>query len=528
MSSQSFAVFYSGKHLSHEHSSLRRFSRKNAVRSRRPSVENLEARNLRSGFSSHELAEAYRSVRVVQDQGGHASISSSDIVSGRGQVNAAKASDDTSGSTFNVTISSLNPVANPTSYVVLIHGLNGDQSSLESLGESIEATYTGTQVLLVDWSDLAHRGVVGAPVVERNLSNVAAQIASQLKAAGYPPAKVILFGYSYGGDIALDMVQMDNYPASTIGMDTATFETRIRSKMPSGQLNLNLGSGSPLWWQSAASSNPTGQTITLPVTKHPGIHFVASHKNIIQAVRTAILGTNQTPQAIEVKQAIGKIIGAAATASNAGSGPVTGPAPSSPPSSPPSQPPSSPTQTPPYSGTWSGSYEDVAVIAQSPVFQSGSLYATYSGSLSVTISSWTRSATNPSNPSTDILAAVTSATVTMSGLDNQTITFTVTAQDDSGDYNFEYFGADNELPNLILLGYDTVITSLGTVQDSIILQGDWVPDPAGNYQDSTLTLTSIAVNVWGPDVPNWYQAGAFLSGGWTYSQGTADQLGMDT
>jgi hypothetical protein len=166
------------------------------------------------------------------------------------------------------------------------------------------------------------------------------------------------------------------------------------------------------------------------------------------------------------------------------------------PTPPPPAPP--PPPKPPYLGTWRGSYS-VSAIAESPAVPSGSIYGNYSGNLTVTISSMTSN-----------LANISSASVTATNIDNQTVTFTI--PQNPGPNFIDFVHHDYEFNNLVdIIGYYDSTYNGQAIQDSILIDGVWGTDNAGDTDNNTLTITNITMYVFDATVPNWYQQGAYLA-----------------
>ena len=163
-----------------------------------------------------------------------------------------------------ISIETLPSPAPTESYTVLIHGLNGQGADLEALGRTFQAVHPETQVLIVNYRLLAQPGVAhtNVPNVERNLPDVAREVVAELRSLGISPEKTVVYGYSYGADVARYMTAL-GYKATTVGIETAVRVSKFNSLPP---LQVNIGANSMVWDRRAASK---ANDYTLNVSKHP-------------------------------------------------------------------------------------------------------------------------------------------------------------------------------------------------------------------------------------------------------------------
>ena len=239
-----------------------------------------------------------------------------------------------------ISIETLPSPGSTESYTVLIHGLNGQGTDLEALGRAIQAAHPETQVLIVDYRLLARPGVAhtNVPNVERNLPDVAREVVAELRSFGISPQKTVVFGYSYGADVARYMTEL-GYNATTVGIETAVRVSKF-DRLP--DLDVNIGANSMVWDRNAAAKS---NDYTLTVLKHPRIHTHAAHDMIIDKLIDEILGGDdpvdwRIESIYQQLSAVGKIIPASPATPTTPTPSPTTPTPSSPPATPP------PSQTP--------------------------------------------------------------------------------------------------------------------------------------------------------------------------------------
>ena len=239
-----------------------------------------------------------------------------------------------------ISIETLPSPGSTESYTVLIHGLNGQGTDLEALGRAIQAAHPETQVLIVDYRLLARPGVAhtNVPNVERNLPDVAREVVAELRSFGISPQKTVVFGYSYGADVARYMTEL-GYNATTVGIETAVRVSKF-DRLP--DLDVNIGANSMVWDRNAAAKS---NDYTLTVLKHPRIHTHAAHDMIIDKLIDEILGGDdpvdwRIESIYQQLSAVGKIIPASPETPTTPTPSPTTPTPSSPPATPP------PSQTP--------------------------------------------------------------------------------------------------------------------------------------------------------------------------------------